>query len=213
MMVMKLIVLIGGEVFFIITVPGFLSPLFSLISSKPIMIITNFGNLITTILKIIIITIIIMLKGLTKKDTSSSATAKNKNKNTQPKEEKPAQTRKAYGPRKTSAKDEQKQTKNEKREPKRKREQKNQLNQMIVPKPILRKGEYDHHSMNVGSSGGLASQIVENQKHKSKAKKAGSKKDDQKNNENNDDDGQEYDARGGMGAKRKRGMFARDCKF
>ena len=48
MMVMKLTVLIGGEVFSIITVPcGFLSPL-SLISSKPITIITNCGNLITT---------------------------------------------------------------------------------------------------------------------------------------------------------------------
>jgi len=72
----------------------------------------------------------------------------------------------------------------------------------VVPKPILRKGEeLDEKELEKGGK-----KMTAKMKAKEKAKEQAEKDKD-------GDEQQEYDARGGMGAKRKRGMFARDLRY
>jgi transcription initiation factor TFIID subunit 13 len=78
----------------------------------------------------------------------------------------------------------------------------------VVPRPILRKGEEEVDEQELekgggGGGGGGGKKMTAKMKAKEKAEKQAEK----------DGDEQEYDARGGMGAKRKRGMFARDLRY
>ena len=73
----------------------------------------------------------------------------------------------------------------------------------VVPRPILRKGEEEMNEKELEKGGGK--KMTAKMKAKERAEKQAER--------DKDGEEQEYDARGGMGAKRKRGMFARDLRY